>query len=327
MLGVFQRIQRSLAQVPRRRLVVGASILCVLALISIGALYLFIGDFAPPPKQLLTLYFGDAMALTGFTLLPEQGARGGQEFEVLLAWRARNRIRKRYVIQVQVVDERGHLWADHVDEPANGKAHTDRWLIGQQIIDTHILDLPSSMPAGDYEVTVAAYDPDVDWNVPVRDAAERMIFDAPVIAHLHVDKNKSNESEDHLRVEQPQRLEMGDLTLLGFIPNPFVRVSRGEKLHIGVFWRARVKPSSDYYITIQLRDALGTSLYENTSRPASDTYPTTNWDSGEVLLDWHDFPIPITLPADPYQMFLVLSDANTQQVVGETKIMNFSVTR
>lgn len=319
-------LQRQVQSLLRGRLIVAVT----LAMVSGGslvALYTYARDYYPPPAQPVLLHYDNAMTLTGYTLSPTTGVQGGDELHVTMDWRADMAIRARYVVHIQLLDARGHLWADHVNEPANGKARTDRWMNGQRVIDTHTLDLPSTMPGGDYKLAVIVYDPDVEWNLPVRNAAGRMIADQPVIGDVHIGKNKSPILENGLKIEQPQKKDLGDLTLLGFIPNSALRVSRGEPIHVGVYWRARVKPENDYVIAIQVRDNSGNVQYENASRPAANTYPTIQWDAGEVLLDWHDFPIPITFRADPYQMFMVVRDADTQQAIGDTKIMNFSVVR
>jgi len=100
-----------------------------------------------------------------------------------------------------------------------------------------------------------------------------------------------------------------------------------ELLQVGVYWRAREKPRGDYVVAVQLRDANGRVAFEQISRPANGTYPTTEWDAGEVLLDWHDFDLPRDLAIGSYQIFAVLRDAATGIRVGETLISTISVVK
>jgi hypothetical protein len=56
-------------------------------------------------------------------------------------------MRARYVAHVQLLDAREHLSADHVDEPANGKAPTDCWSEGQLVV-AYALYLAVMMQSG-----------------------------------------------------------------------------------------------------------------------------------------------------------------------------------
>lgn len=181
MRELFLRVQNRWRTMPRRHLIAGAGVLATVTSASLIALYVLVFDYYPPPAQSLILHYDDSMTLTGYTLSPETEARGGQRLQVRIDWRADKDIRNRYVVHVQLLDARGHLWADHVNEPANGKARTDRWSKGQRVIDAHTLDLPSTMPGGDYKIAVIVYDPDVEWNLPVRNAAGRMVADLSLI--------------------------------------------------------------------------------------------------------------------------------------------------
>ncbi len=43
-------------------------------------------------------------------------------------------------------------------------------------------------------------------------------------------------------------------------------------------------------------------------RPANGTYPTTDWNSGEVLLDWHDWILPSSTAQGRYRLVVTLTD-------------------
>lgn len=324
---IFSRMQKRFSAVPRKRMAIGASVIAVITLVALFTFYVPLRESYSPPAQALVLYYDDVMSVTGFTITPDRSVRGGEKVNIQLEWRAQKNIHERYVTQVQIVDTRGHLWAEHMGEPGNGRSRTDGWTSGQRVLDLHTLELPSTMPTGNYKITLAVYNPDVEWNLPVRDAAGRMVFDQPVIADIQIQKDKSKVEEKRLLIQERLYVEMGDLDFLGYIPHPISRIARGEPFHLGVYWRAHNKPGGDYTVAVQFRDKTGSLIYEHAMRPAMNTYPTALWDEGEVLLDWHDFPIPLSFNAGSFQVFVVLRDANTQQLQGEVKIMNLSVTR
>jgi hypothetical protein len=78
---------------------------------------------------------------------------------------------------------------------------------------------------------------------------------------------------------------------------------------------------------VQLRDASGRVAFEQANRPANGAYPTTEWNAGEVLLDWHDFELPRDIATGRYRIFVVLRDLGNGQTLGETEISNISIIR
>ncbi len=118
--------------------------------------------------------------------------------------------------------------------------------------------------------------------------------------------------------------DMGDMRLLGYVP-PRQSLKPGELLDIGLYWRALKQPSNDYFVTIQLRDATGRVAFEQFSRPAHDTYPTTRWDEGEVLLDWHEVEIPGEIMPSMYQVWVLLRDAQTNQSIGAASLVEIGI--
>jgi hypothetical protein len=114
------------------------------------------------------------------------------------------------------------------------------------------------------------------------------------------------------------------MRFLGFVP-PRDTATPGDLFQVGLFWRARAKPQGDYAAAVQLRDASGAVVFEQAARPANGTYPTTEWDAGEVLLDWHDFSLPKEIAAGEYQIWVVLHDTATRHTIGETRISSISI--
>ena len=151
-----------------------------------------------------------------------------------------------------------------------------------------------------------------------------MLANEKQIASVHVEKNKASFVASELQIEQPLYVDMGEVRFLGSTHVPQT-LRRSEPLSIGLYWRARAKPQDDYLAVVQLRDSNGQVVLEQAARPASGTYPTTEWNVGEVLLDWHDLKVPPTLAAAKYQIAVLLRDAATGKALGETVISSISV--
>jgi uncharacterized membrane protein len=257
------------------------------------------------PDHALAEKFG-AIELLGYSIVPTGTLRGGTILQPVLAWRANESVRERLSFAIRVVDSRGHIWASDEREPHDGKSPTDQWKVGKVINDQYALRLPPTMPSDDYTIRVQVRDQEIE------------------LMRVHIEKSKASFTASELYIENPLQVDMREMRLLGFV-SPRSTIAPGELLSVGVYWRARAKPQGDYVIAIQLRDASGKIAFEQASRPANDAYPTTHWDAGEVLLDWHDFNLPRDLVAGNYQIFVAMRERENS--LGEIRIAPLTVVK
>jgi len=96
------------------------------------------------------------------------------------------------------------------------------------------------------------------------------------------------------------------VSLLGF-DLPRGEVNPGDTLEIALYWKAVRDVALDYVVVMQLRDAEGSTLAQEESRPAYGTYPTTLWKKGTVVRDWHDVPVKPDTPAGQYELRVELT--------------------
>ncbi len=274
----------------------------------------------------LAFQFHDQMLLLGYTIVPTDTLRGGMTLRPILLWQALKPIPEKYQVAVQAVDAAGHVWAAEDREPDDGFSPTNQWQAGKVVGDQYALRLPPTMPAGEYQITVAVHK-GADDELQVYDGRGDGLGTEAVIGAVRIEKNKSSFTASQLVLEQPltaRFVDMQELRLLGYVP-PRATISPGEMLQVGLYWRARAKPQGNYAVGVQLRDARGRIVFEHAAYPAKDTYPTTLWDAGEVLLDWHDFDLPKDIVAGEYGIFVTLRDEANKRMLGETKISEISI--
>ncbi len=284
--------------------------------------YLIARRKSPAPN--LNIHYGSAITLLGCTMAPTGTLRGGTTLRPIVEWRADKSITERYAVVVQVTDARGHIWATDEGEPQDGNAPTNRWPVGKAIGDQFELALPPTMPTGEYQITLAVRSLADDAYLVARDADGNDAGQTATLATIRIEKNKASFTASELRIEQPFQVDFREMRLLGFVP-PRETIMPGELLQTGLYWRARGKPQGDYTIAVQLRDPSGRIVFEQISRPAEDTFPTTEWDEGEVLLDWHDFNLPEDLAAGQYEIFVALDDSATHTRIGQTRLAPLTV--
>lgn len=280
------------------------------------------------PEQSVSLRFGDRMTLLGYSTSPKGTMQGGMTFRPIVFWRAETPLDIKYKIAVRVVDDQAHLWAEEDREPEDGALPTDRWQPGKLVGDQYSIPLPPTMPAGNYQVVLRVHQDNGD-DLLAQDSSGMNLGGEPTIAQVRIEKDKASVQASDLVNEQPMVAlfaDMRELRFLGYYPSAeTVRI--GEPIQFGLYWRARSKPRGDYAVSVQLRDATGSIAFEHTARPANNTYPTLQWDGGEVLLDWHDFQLPPSFNPGKYEVFVVLRDATTSQAMGEIRITTISMTR
>lgn len=267
----------------------------------------------------LQIRFDNTLTLLGYTLPPTATLRGGTTLRPIVAWRADKPITEPYTMTVQVIDLRGHVWATIDGQPQSGKLPTTRWESGKEIGDQYAIDLPPTMPPGDYQLVLSVRQANGEA-LPAIDARGNQLNSPVIVAPLRIDKDtRSYQASDLWWLEQPLFVDMREMRFLGYVPPP-EKISAGEILSIGLYWRARAKPQGDYIVVVQLRNTNGQNVIEQANRPADDAYSTTLWSEGEVLLDWHDIALPATLERGEYRIVVLLRDAVKRDVLGQVEL-------
>jgi uncharacterized membrane protein len=272
-----------------------------------------------PLEHALSIQFDNKLGIIGYTIPATTTIRGGQTLHPILGWRTASRLPTRYRTRIQLLDSQGHVWAEYDGEPQEGHLPTTLWEPGKTIGDQYALSLPSTMPPGNYQLVASIFEIE----------NERQLGVTSVVAPVKIEKDKSNitatDLQKRFQLEQPLFVDMQEIRLIGFKPLP-ASVATNSNLTLGVYWRARSKPLGDYHVTIYLVDASGKIQLTQTQQPAAGAYPTTLWDEGEVLLDWHDLAIPAALTPGEYSVQVVLSDSATKNILGQTGLGKLTVT-
>ncbi len=262
--------------------------------------------------------FGDRITLAAYTMAPADSFTGGQTLRPIVEWRAEENVVTRYVVEVHLLDVQGHLWASDDREPVSGNVPTTEWTRGQSVQDQYALHLQHTMPSGNYRVVLRVVDSTTKQALGAHDESGKNSGDTFTLTTVSIEKSKANLTTGQVTIEERVQMDARELRLLGSTPLP-KSISAGTMLSVGLYWRAMEKPRGDYVVGVQLRDAHGRIAVEEVNRPAMGTYPTTQWDAGEVLLDWHDLGIPPSLNKGAYALTVVVGDL-TGGVTGEKEI-------
>jgi len=266
----------------------------------------------------LFVNFGNQIALTGVAYggSSEQGVSTSTEVEqailpsgrnawVVLQWEALAAPSRTYKVAVYLLDSQGRS-VGQVDKAllSNDGYLTSEWRPGQKEVDYYTLPSLPATPPGGYNIRVVVYDAETMERLTVFDEREGVTKSSLVVGTLQVVKPLVPP-----RVEPMERLALAErniapgIRLLGY-DLPVAVVGPGETVSMALYWQALQDVGRNYLLSLGLKDSEGEVRIEQRGRPVDDTYPTTEWDEGEVLRDWHDLALPADMPEGVYEILI-----------------------
>jgi 4-amino-4-deoxy-L-arabinose transferase-like glycosyltransferase len=258
------------------------------------------------PTQPLTADLARAVTLLGYDVVREP--RSGGSAEVAVWWRVLGVPgRGDYRPVARLTDPWGFVWGE--TQPFHYPS--EQWTPGEMVVDHLSIPVIPGAPPGDYLVRFSLYSPSADHLLPALDDAGRYAG-----THIELPVRLARASKPPASADLGIRTRLSavadGLTLLG-VNLDTTSVRPGEPLYLTLFWRADEPPLLDYNVTLSLGDA---TLY--TGAPVHDTYPTSDWSSGEIVADRYDPRLPRDMP--PGDHILQLQISNLSLVLGTVTV-------
>jgi 4-amino-4-deoxy-L-arabinose transferase-like glycosyltransferase len=97
--------------------------------------------------------------------------------------------------------------------------------------------------------------------------------------------------------------------------------SSNPTLHLTLFWTALAQMDTDYTVFLHVQDATRARVTQRDSQPLDGDYPTSQWRTGETVVDPYRIKLPADLPPGEYQIWGGLYQLETLErlpVVGDT---------
>jgi 4-amino-4-deoxy-L-arabinose transferase-like glycosyltransferase len=126
----------------------------------------------PPSAARLDSDFGDQIALVGYEL---GEVKPGQPLPITLYWQARTEIQSDYTIFLHLLDDAGEIVAQADSPPRAGLYPTHWWDAGERVADARIIELPTDLPAGSYQILVGLYLPETGERLPLVGSEENSV--------------------------------------------------------------------------------------------------------------------------------------------------------
>lgn len=121
-------------------------------------------DAAIQPQAALNARFGDAVALSGYTV------EAGSPLQVRLFWSALRVIDLDYTVFIHVLDGSGKIVAQADRQPLAGTYPTSIWDANEKVQDEVTIQMPSDIAAGPYKLEIGMYDSKTQKRLPLTSA-------------------------------------------------------------------------------------------------------------------------------------------------------------
>ncbi len=258
----------------------------------------------------LEVSFDGEMTLLGYDLHPATVEAGGT-FRLDLYWKAQRELDIRYSAYARLQDAQSNLWSPkdsrrpgrYRDYPA-----TTTWPLDEYAQDSYQMLVLPGTPPGEYDLVVGAFSKATLAELDVLDEQGIAVGTSLTLGKLTVVRLRKPPSNEGLEIQYPVTIGFGEeLELLGY-DAARLAVQAGEGVHLTLFWRSLKEMDWPYATLLQLVNEGGEVEIEETFPVASDAYPTTQWQAGEVVRSQHYLPVPAETSAGRHRLQLAVID-------------------
>lgn len=226
------------------------------------------------PQKIERANWNNQLELLGYTLDP--GA-GGRNPTTTLFLRPLAQMNEDYTFSIKVRDDKNRVWGQEDKWTGDNSYETSHWGVGDLVIEKFYPGLNPCAPAGDYRLTVEAYNPRNGQVLARTDREDN----AAQVGTMRASAPTSNRLED-LEPEQAKEIRVdNNLQLIGYTVTP-EQPRIGDAISLSLFWRGVAKGSSEK-ITLRLGDA---KLIETSIQVPED---------GRGLCTFYDLTVPSSL--------------------------------
>ena len=245
-----------------------------------------------------------AVELVSYRLESER-VTPGEALHLTLSWRADAPVEEPLRLSIELVDQRsGTVWTQ-VEDPTPADLPTDRWNVGEPYVTRHALWVPADLPPGEYALTLAFVEPNGQTLAAFR--GQQRQGDRVALAHVNRPPAVTTQA---LKPDHTTQFTFGDaIALVGY--DVVDRVAPGEPLRVALYWRALETVPLDYKVFIHLTGPEGEIVAQDDNMPVEWTYPTSEWQPGEMIRDEHVLEIEPSTPRGDYVLSVGLYDPET----------------
>jgi len=223
-------------------------------------------------------------------------------------WEALRDLTKDYHLIVTLDDRRGFRWSRKQFPLGADYRPTWTWRAGDVVIDREGLLVPVGTPPGEYRLRAVLRRPQDGQDVFVVDEHGTPQSYTIELGTVQITEGPLDLPPSAVSPTHPLTATFGGrLQLLGY-DLPGQSFQQGEDFPVTLYWRVGQDPGEDLTLSIALVSSDGRTVAENRESPV-EWYPTSRWQSGELVISQHGLSVPPDAPAGPYQLQITLRTA------------------
>jgi hypothetical protein len=270
----------------------------------------FDGSWVEGVQVPLEVNFGEEMTLLGYDLR-NCTVESGETFRLDLYWKAQRKLDAGYSAYARLKDAQSNLWSPKDSRRPGGYRDyppTTTWSLDEYAQDSYqILVLPGT-PPGEYDLVIGAFSKATLEELNVLDEQGLAVGTSLAVGEITVVRPGKPPSIEELEIQHPVATRfVEELELVGYNMDRAV-VQAGEGVHLTLLWRSLKEMNQPYAILLQLVDEGGGIEAEEAFPVASEDYPTTQWQAGEVVRGQHYFLVPAKASAGRHRLQLAVID-------------------
>ncbi len=263
--------------------------------------------------------FEGKIKLLGYNL-PSRRVDAGDGLPITLHWQGLQWLGEEFVIFTRLVDNQGLAWGGY-DRLAKENYSTLLWAPGEIISDGFAVPVEADAPDGVYYLNVGWYrqvDGEAE-SLPIVDPAtgQPMAETAVTIGPVKVGGPPAGVTVQDAAPQIPVEVTLGDkIELLGVDltqGNQWIsagKLSNVTVLDLTFYWQTLDTMDTDYTIFVHIRDMVGETVAQKDTPPANGAYPTSLWDTGEIIEDQISVPLD-QLAVGQYEIVVGMYDFST----------------
>ncbi|MFQ6014044.1 MAG: PA14 domain-containing protein [Anaerolineae bacterium] len=188
---------------------------------------------------------------------------------------------------------------------------TTDWRVGDLIRDTYMLYVPSTTPAPTLgQIRIGLYLLHSMERLPAFNQQGRRISgDSPLVSQVRIVSGS-------VSVEEAQTMahyNLGNRLLLSGYDLDAGDIRPGANLSVTLYWQAQERVEEDYTVFVHLVGGDDQIWAQNDSPPRNGNYPTSVWDTGELIKDEHQLIVDAEAPPGQYRIMVGMYLPETMQ--------------
>jgi hypothetical protein len=242
------------------------------------------GPFVQPGQRLQATW-NDNIKLLGYTVAGS--GPGERNLTVTVFLQALGQIAGDYTFSLKVRDGQGRVWGQEDKFPGDNSYPTSRWDAGDVVVENFYPGLQACAPAGQYTLTVEAYDPKTGAVLSLSGSAETAVK----LGVTQAGPSQGNRLQD-LAPDRAHEVQVAPgMKLLGWTitPDP---VPAGGDVGLSLFWQGAGDKRTVHPVSVRLRDSAG----QDVAAAAGDT-PIPQ--AGRGICQWYDLKVAPQSAAGP----------------------------